>query len=49
MVALTGTGRLADDIYLLAHHEVSDKPFAHPEPAVSSMNGFSGSALTCAS
>lgn len=30
MVALTGTGRLADDIYLLAHHEVSGKPFLQP-------------------
>ncbi len=27
MVALTGTGRLADDVYLLAHHEVSGRPF----------------------
>ena len=30
MVALTGTGRLADDIYLLAHHEVSGRPFLQP-------------------
>ncbi len=29
MVALTGTGRLADDIYLLAHHEVTGRPFLH--------------------
>ena len=31
MVALTGTGGLADDIYLLAHHEVSGKPFLQPQ------------------
>ena len=30
MVALTGTGRLADDIYLLAHHEVSGRPSLQP-------------------
>ncbi len=30
MPKLTGTGRLADDIYLLAHHEVSGKPFLQP-------------------
>jgi Golgi phosphoprotein 3 (GPP34) len=30
MVTLTGTGRLADDIYLLAHHEVSGKPYSQP-------------------
>lgn len=30
MIALTGTGRLADDIYLMAHHEVSGKPFLQP-------------------
>ncbi len=29
-VALTGTGRLADDVYLLAHHEVSGRPFLQP-------------------
>ncbi len=29
MVSLTGTGRLADDVYLLAHHEVSGRPFLH--------------------
>jgi Golgi phosphoprotein 3 (GPP34) len=27
---LTGTGRLADDIYLLAHHEVSGRPYLQP-------------------
>ncbi len=30
MAALTGTGRLADDIWLLAHHEVSGRPFLQP-------------------
>ncbi len=30
MAALTGTGRLADDVYLLAHHEVSGRPFLQP-------------------
>lgn len=30
MVALTGTGRLADDMCLLAHHEVSGRPFLQP-------------------
>jgi hypothetical protein len=29
MASLTGTGRLADDVYLLAHHEVSGRPFLH--------------------
>ncbi len=33
MTALTGTGRLADDIYLLAHHEVSGRPFLQPRAA----------------
>ena len=27
MVGLTGTGLVADDLYLLAHHDVSGKPF----------------------
>jgi Golgi phosphoprotein 3 (GPP34) len=27
---LSGTGRLADDLYLMAHHEVSGKPFLQP-------------------
>jgi Golgi phosphoprotein 3 (GPP34) len=27
---LSGTGRLADDLYLMAHHEVSGKPFLPP-------------------
>ena len=30
MVSLTGTGRLADDVYLLAHHEVCGRPFLQP-------------------
>jgi hypothetical protein len=29
MVSLTGTGRLADDVYLLAHHDVNGKPYLH--------------------
>ncbi|HEY5990080.1 MAG TPA: GPP34 family phosphoprotein [Streptosporangiaceae bacterium] len=27
---LGGTGRLADDLYLMSHHEVSGKPHLHP-------------------
>jgi hypothetical protein len=27
---LNGTGRLADDFYLLAHHEITGRPFLHP-------------------
>lgn len=27
---LSGTGRLADDLYLMSHHEVSGKPHLHP-------------------
>jgi hypothetical protein len=30
MAELTGTGLLADDLYLLAHHEVSGRPFSRP-------------------
>ena len=30
MARLSGTGRLADDLYLLAHHEVSGKPLLQP-------------------
>jgi Golgi phosphoprotein 3 GPP34 len=30
MADLTGTGRLADDLYLIAHHEVSGKPLLQP-------------------
>src|SRR5262249_22008053 len=30
VVELTGTGRLADDLYLMAHHEVSGKPLLQP-------------------
>jgi hypothetical protein len=33
MAALAGTGRLADDIWLLAHHEVSGKPFLQTRAA----------------
>jgi len=28
--SLTGTGMLADDLYLLAHHDVSGRPFLQP-------------------
>jgi len=27
---LGGTGQVADDLYLMAHHEVSGKPFVQP-------------------
>ena len=27
---LSGTGRVADDLYLMAHHEVTGKPFVQP-------------------
>jgi Golgi phosphoprotein 3 (GPP34) len=27
---LGGTGRLADDLYLLAHHDVTGKPYLQP-------------------
>lgn len=30
MPKLGGTGRLADDLYLMAHHEVSGKPYLQP-------------------
>jgi hypothetical protein len=30
MARLTGTGRIADDLYLIAHHEVNGRPFLHP-------------------
>jgi hypothetical protein len=30
---LSGTGRLADDLYLLAHHEISGKPHLQPRAA----------------
>jgi len=30
VAALSGTGRLADDLYLMAHHEVSGKPHLAP-------------------
>ncbi len=29
---LGGTGRVADDLYLMAHHETSGKPFLGPRP-----------------
>jgi Golgi phosphoprotein 3 (GPP34) len=30
---LSGTGRLADDLYLLAHHEATGRPHLHPRAA----------------
>ena len=30
MTRLSGTGRLADDLYLLAHHEITGKPHLQP-------------------
>jgi hypothetical protein len=30
VAGLTGTGRLADDLYLMAHHDVSGKPLLQP-------------------
>jgi len=30
MAALSGTGRVADDLYLMAHHETSGRPHLHP-------------------
>jgi hypothetical protein len=29
VAALTGTGRVADDLYLMAHHEVTGRPYLH--------------------
>ncbi len=33
MAGLSGTGLLADDLYLLAHHDVSGRQFLHPRAA----------------
>lgn len=30
IAGLSGTGRVADDLYLMAHHEVTGKPFVQP-------------------
>jgi hypothetical protein len=30
VAGLSGTGRLADDLYLLGHHDISGKPFLQP-------------------
>jgi hypothetical protein len=30
MAGLSGTGRLADDLYLLAHNDINGKPFLQP-------------------
>ena len=31
MARLSGTGRLADDLYLMAHHDISGKPHLQPQ------------------
>ncbi len=36
---LTGTGRVADDLYLMAHHESSGKPFLGPRPLGTGLAG----------
>jgi hypothetical protein len=33
VIGLSGTGRLADDLYLLAHHETTGKPHLQPRAA----------------
>ena len=33
MTGMSGTGRVADDLYLLAHHEVTGKPHLQPRAA----------------
>jgi hypothetical protein len=33
VTGLSGTGRLADDLYLLAHHEITGKPHLQPRAA----------------
>jgi hypothetical protein len=33
MTGMSGTGRIADDLYLLAHHEVTGKPHLQPRAA----------------
>ncbi len=30
MTGLSGTGRVGDDLYLIAHHEISGKPYVQP-------------------
>ena len=30
MAGLSGTGRVADDLYLVAHHEITGKPYVQP-------------------
>lgn len=30
MTGLVGTGRVADDLYLIAHHEINGKPYVQP-------------------
>jgi hypothetical protein len=36
---LAGTGRVADDLYLMAHHETSGKPFLGPRPLGTGLAG----------
>ena len=33
MARLNGTGRLADDLYLVAHHELTGRPHLQPRAA----------------
>jgi hypothetical protein len=32
VAGLSGTGRVADDLYLLGHHEISGRPYLQPRP-----------------
>jgi Golgi phosphoprotein 3 (GPP34) len=32
VAGLSGTGRVADDLYLVAHHEISGRPYVQPRP-----------------
>ncbi len=36
---LSGTGLVADDLYLMAHHEVTGKPFVQPRPLGTGLAG----------
>ena len=36
---LSGTGRLADDLYLIVHHEISGRPYLSPRAAGIGMAG----------
>jgi hypothetical protein len=39
MAGLSGTGRLADDLYLLAHHEATGRPHLQPRAAGLGLGG----------